>query len=162
MTTASRLRSSRIPGSSSTTSRPLCGSRATSGDNLGVNFDPSHFFWQGVDTPAAIRALGSSIFHVHAKDVALDRQNVAINGIIDTKSYRRQSERSWLFRTVGWGHDELEWKRMVSALRLVGYDHVVSIEHEDALASIDEGLRSAIDTLQRVLLSEPPADAWWT
>ncbi|MGH9146167.1 MAG: sugar phosphate isomerase/epimerase family protein, partial [Vicinamibacterales bacterium] len=136
--------------------------RETSGDNLGVNFDPSHFFWQGVDAPAAIRALGPSIFHVHAKDVALDRQNVAINGIIDTKSYRRQAERSWLFRTVGWGHDELEWKRMVSALRIVGYDHVVSIEHEDALASIDEGLRSAIDTLQRVLLSEPPAEAWWT
>ena len=38
------------------------------------------------------------------------------------------------------GHDELEWKRIVSALRLAGYDYVVSIEHEDALASIDEGL----------------------
>ena len=99
---------------------------------------------------------------MHAKDVALDRQNVAINGVIDTKSYRRQAERSWLFRTVGWGHDELEWKRIVSALRLVGYDHVVSIEHEDALASIDEGMSSAIDLLQRVLLSEPPVEAWWT
>ena len=51
--------------------------RAACGDNLGVNFDPSHFFWQGVDVPAAIRALGTSIFHVHAKDVYLDRQNVA-------------------------------------------------------------------------------------
>jgi sugar phosphate isomerase/epimerase len=129
---------------------------------LGVNFDPSHFFWQGVDAPAAIRSLGPSIFHVHAKDVALDPQNVAVNGIIDTKSYRRLAERSWLFRSVGWGHDELEWKRIVTALRLVGYDHVVSIEHEDALASIDEGLRSAIETLQRVLLSEPPVEAWWT
>ena len=37
---------------------------------------------------------------------------------IDTKSYRRMAERSWLFRSVGWGHDELEWKRIVSALRL--------------------------------------------
>jgi sugar phosphate isomerase/epimerase len=136
--------------------------RAVAGPNLGINFDPSHFFWQGVDVPAAIRALGDSIFHVHAKDVALNPQNVAINGVIDTKTYRRMAERSWLFRSVGWGHDELEWKRIVSALRLVGYDYVMSIEHEDALASIDEGLKAAVDLLARVVLTEQPVEAWWT
>jgi len=72
------------------------------------------------------------------------------------------NERSWLFRSVGWGHDELEWKRIVSALRLAGYDHVISIEHEDALASVDEGLRAAVELLSRVVLTEPPVDAWWT
>jgi sugar phosphate isomerase/epimerase len=136
--------------------------RAESGDHLGVNFDPSHFFWQGVDVPTAIRALGTSIFHVHAKDVAIDRQNVAVNGVIDPKSYRRMAERSWLFRSVGWGHDELEWKRLVSALRLAGYDYVMSIEHEDALLSVDEGLKAAVSLLSRVVLAEPPAEAWWT
>ncbi len=136
--------------------------RAAAGPNLGINFDPSHFFWQGVDVPAAIRALGDAIFHVHAKDVALDSRNVAVNGVIDTKTYRRMAERSWLFRSVGWGHDELEWKRIVSALRLAGYDYVMSIEHEDALASIDEGLKAAVDMLSRVILTEPPVDAWWT
>ena len=135
---------------------------AAAGRNIGVNFDPSHFFWQGVDVPSAIRALGSSIFHVHAKDVAIDKQNVAVNGVIDAKSYRRMNERSWLFRTVGWGHDELEWKRIATALRLAGYDYVMSIEHEDAFASVDEGLRSAVDLLSRVVLSEPPAEPWWT
>ena len=136
--------------------------RAAAGPNLGINFDPSHFFWQGVDVPAAIRALGPSIFHVHAKDVALDPHNVAVNGVIDTKTYRRMAERSWLFRSVGWGHDELEWKRIVSALRLSGYDYVMSIEHEDALASVDEGLRAAVDLLSRIVLTEPPVQAWWT
>ena len=136
--------------------------RQAAGPNLGVNFDPSHLFWQGVDVPAAIRALGDSIFHVHAKDVALDPRNVAVNGVIDTKTYRRMAERSWLFRSVGWGHDELEWKRIVSALRLAGYDYVMSIEHEDALASVDEGLRAAVDLLSRVILTEPPVQAWWT
>ncbi len=136
--------------------------RTAAGPSIGVNFDPSHFFWQGVDIPTAIRALGDSIFHVHAKDVALDSQNVAVNGIIDTKSYRRMAERSWLFRSVGWGHDEFEWKRIVSALRLAGYDYVMSIEHEDALASVDEGLRAAIDVLSRAVLAEPPTEAWWT
>ena len=136
--------------------------RAATGPNLGVNFDPSHFFWQGVDVPAAIRALGDAIFHVHAKDVAIDPQNVAVNGVLDTKTYRRMPERSWLFRSVGWGHDEREWKRIVTALRLSGYDYVMSIEHEDALASIDEGLKTAIDLLSRVILTEAPVEAWWT
>ena len=127
-----------------------------------MNFDPSHFFWQGVDVPTAIRALGNSIFHVHAKDVTIDSQNVAVNGVIDAKSYRQMAERSWLFRSVGWGHDALEWKRIVSALRLAGYDYVMSIEHEDALASVDEGLRAAVDTLSRAVLTEPSVEAWWT
>ena len=46
--------------------------RPTPGRAVGVNFDPSHFFWQGVDIPSAIRALGDAIFHVHAKDLAFD------------------------------------------------------------------------------------------
>jgi len=136
--------------------------RKAVGDTVGVNFDPSHYFWQGVDVPAAIRALGPAIFHMHAKDVALDPQNVAVNGVIDTKTYRRMPERSWLFRSVGYGHDEFEWKRIVSALRMAGYDYVMSIEHEDALASIDEGLKSAIDVLSRAILTEPAVEAWWT
>jgi len=136
--------------------------RTAVGRNVGVNFDPSHLFWQGVDVPTAIRALGDAIFHVHAKDVAVDRQNVAVNGVIDAKTYRRMAERSWLFRSVGWGHDALEWKRIVSALRLAGYDYVLSIEHEDALASVDEGLKAAVDMLSSVVLTEAPVDAWWT
>jgi len=136
--------------------------RAATQSNVGINFDPSHLYWQGVDMPAAIRALGDAIFHVHAKDLAFDRQNTAVNGVLDTKSYRRMAERSWLFRSVGWGHDELEWKRIISALRLAGYDYVLSIEHEDALASVDEGLRAAIELLRRVVLTERPVDAWWT
>jgi sugar phosphate isomerase/epimerase len=136
--------------------------REAAGPAIGVNFDPSHFFWQGIDAEAAIAALGPAIFHVHAKDVALNPAVVALNGVLDTRSYRDLGGRAWLFRTVGWGHDELTWKRIVSALRLAGYDYVVSIEHEDALASVGEGLRSAVDLLHRVLLTEPPAEAWWT
>ncbi|MGE0361249.1 MAG: sugar phosphate isomerase/epimerase family protein [Vicinamibacterales bacterium] len=136
--------------------------RAAAGPSLGVNLDPSHLYWQGMDPVAVIRALGDAIFHVHAKDVALNPANVAVDGVLDTRNYRRMRERSWLFRTVGWGHDELAWKQIVSALRLAGYDYVLSIEHEDALASVDEGLRSAVAMLHRVLLTEPPVDAWWT
>ena len=136
--------------------------RASVSDTIGVNFDPSHLFWQGVDVPAAIRALGPAIFHFHAKDSALDRHNVRVNGVLDAKSYSAIADRAWLFRTVGWGHDALVWREIMSALRVAGYDHVVSIEHEDALASIDEGLDGAVRFLKPLVLGEPPAEAWWT
>jgi sugar phosphate isomerase/epimerase len=136
--------------------------RAATHPAVGLNFDPSHLFWQGVDIPAAIRAVADCIYHVHAKDLAFDRQNVAVNGVLDTKSYRRLRERSWLFRSVGWGHDALTWKQIISALRLAGYDHVVSIEHEDALLSVDEGLAAAVALLAPIVLTEPPAEPWWT
>jgi sugar phosphate isomerase/epimerase len=136
--------------------------RAAVGNSLGINFDPSHMWWQGIDIPQAIALLGDAIFHVHAKDVALNPAQVAKNGVLDTKSYLEMQQRSWLFRSVGWGHSELEWKAIVSALRLTGYDYVMSIEHEDALASIHEGLSSAVGMLSRVLLTEPQVEAWWT
>ena len=135
--------------------------RAEAGDAIGINFDPSHMWWQGVDIPVAIRTLGDAIFHFHAKDVAINPENRARNGVLDTKSYAQMAERSWLFRSVGWGHDELAWKTIVSALRLAGYNGVLSIEHEDALASIHEGLSAAVAMLSRVVLQEPPVDPWW-
>jgi sugar phosphate isomerase/epimerase len=131
------------------------------GNAIGINLDPSHLWWQGMEIPAVIEMLGNAIFHFHAKDVAIHPSNTARNGVLDTKSYRQIAERSWLFRSVGWGHSELEWKQIVSALRVNGYDYVLSIEHEDALASTHEGLSSAIGLLSRVILREPPVESWW-
>lgn len=136
--------------------------RDAAGPSLGINLDPSHLWWQGMDIPQVIADLGSAIFHVHAKDVFLNSRRIASNGVLDTKGYRLMQDRSWLFRSVGWGHDALAWKSIVSSLRLAGYDYVMSIEHEDALASIDEGLSSAVNLLSPILLRDPPVDAWWT
>ena len=135
--------------------------RQEAGPALGINLDPSHLWWQGIEMPDAIAELGEAIFHVHAKDVAINPAMRARNGVLDTKGYRSLASRSWNFRSVGWGHGELEWKQIVSALRVAGYDYVLSIEHEDALASREEGLASAVGLLSRVLLKEPPAEAWW-
>ena len=137
--------------------------REAAGPELGVNFDPSHFVWQGIDPLAAVRALGraGAIFHVHAKDVYLDRANIGLNGVLDTKPYRRFADRSWSFRSVGYGQDDKFWRDFVSALRIAGYDGVLSIEHEDGLVSVDEGLAKAVDVLQRVLLRDPPGEMWW-
>ena len=135
--------------------------RAAVGTVVGANFDPSHLYWQGIDPVAAIKSLEGSIYHVHAKDTAIDPENSAVNGVLDTKPYRDIPHRSWLFRTVGYGHSLLEWRRLISALRTVGYDYVLSIEHEDALASVNEGFTKAVAFLRESVLSETPAQAWW-
>lgn len=135
--------------------------RAAVGPVLGANFDPSHLFWQGIDPVAAIKSLEGAIYHVHAKDTAIDAQNTAVNGVLDPKSYRDVVHRSWIFRTVGYGHSLEEWRRITSALRTVGYDHVLSIEHEDALASVNEGFGKAVAFLREMVLSETPTQAWW-
>ena len=128
---------------------------------IGCNFDPSHMFWQGVDVVTAIRTLGESIFHVHAKDCRVDRANVMRNGVLDAKNYTRELERSWIFRTVGYGNDALVWNDIVSTLRFVGYDHVLSIEHEDSAMSSAEGLKKAIGFLKGVVIREAAGKAYW-
>jgi sugar phosphate isomerase/epimerase len=138
--------------------------RAATGPELGANFDPSHLFWQGIDPVAAIRLLGAdnAIFHVHAKDTYLDRDNIRTNGVLDTKRYGQVQDRAWTFRTVGFGHSESTWREIVSALRVAGYDDVISIEHEDLLLSRDEGLGRAVELLRTVVPGALPTEPWWT
>jgi sugar phosphate isomerase/epimerase len=135
--------------------------RAATGPALGCNFDPSHLWWNGVDAAAAIRALGEAIFHVHGKDCFVDQSNIRVNGCNDHKPYDRILDRAWTFRTIGYGHDVAVWKEIVSTLRLVGYDYVISIEHEDALMSNDEGLSKAIALLKEVVIIDPPGEMFW-
>jgi len=135
--------------------------RAACGDNLGANLDPSHLFWQGMDPIAVVRKLGDAIFHVHAKDVKVDPFNAAVNGVLDTKHYGDEINRAWIFRTCGYGHTLGWWKDFVSTLRLVGYDGVLSIEHEDSLMSPMEGLRKAVQFFQEVLIWEDRGKMTW-
>lgn len=131
--------------------------------NLGANLDPSHFFWQGIDPVEAARVLGDAgaIFHVHGKDCGIDPRNTAINGVLDTRSYADLHNRSWVFRTCGYGHGDGFWKPFVSMLRAKGYDGVISIEHEDSYMSVQEGFEKAVRYLRGVLIEQPAGAAWW-
>lgn len=133
------------------------------GDWIGANFDPSHLWWQGIDPIAAVRELGQegALFHVHAKDTRIDPYNSARNGNLDTKSYGDILGRSWVFRSVGYGHSVEWWKDFVSNLRMVGYDDVLSIEHEDGLMSPMEGLRKALQVLKQAVIAEPAGAMFW-
>lgn len=135
--------------------------REAVGPELGANLDPSHLIWQGMDPVKVISELGDAIFHFHAKDTRVDKYNTAINGVLDTKPYRDLKHRSWLFRTVGFGNGEAYWRDIISALKLVGYDYAVSIEHEDALMSKTEGLEKAASFLKPLLIAETAGKMWW-
>jgi sugar phosphate isomerase/epimerase len=135
--------------------------RAEAGPSVGCNYDPSHMFWQGIDPIAAIRVLGDSIFHVHAKDTQIYDRNLPTTGVLDTKKYTDERNRAWIFRTCGYGHAYQWWKEFISTLRMFGYDYVLSIEHEDTLMSPDEGLTKAANFLNEIVIREQPAAPWW-
>lgn len=135
--------------------------RKAVGDRIGANFDPSHLFWQGIRPAEAIKALKGAIYHFHAKDTKIDTINTQVNGVLDTGSYGNIEDRSWLFRTVGWGHGAEEWKEIITALKMTGYDGAISIEHEDAFMSVEEGLNKAITFLKDIIIQDQPSQSWW-
>ncbi|MFC7240688.1 sugar phosphate isomerase/epimerase family protein [Saliphagus sp. GCM10025317] len=137
--------------------------REATNERVGANFDPSHLYWQGISIADAIRHLGKrdAIHHVHAKDTRIYEEESRVKGVLDTTAYDDEPNRSWLFRSVGYGHGEAHWKDIVSTLRMVGYDDVLSIEHEDSLTSSTEGLEKAIELLERAVFTDQPGEAYW-
>ena len=91
--------------------------------NFGLNLDPSHLVWQFIDYVRVVRDFAPRIFHVHAKDMEIDREGLYAQGVMSAG--------------VGWqvprlpGLGEVRWDRFIAALYAAGYDWVVSIEHED-------------------------------
>lgn len=141
--------------------RTLMRLREAVGPAIGANFDPSHLLWQGIDPVEALKAMKGAIHHFHAKDTRIDTANVAVNGVLETTRYDDFLGRGWVFRTVGYGHGEKLWRDIISTLRAIGYDGAISIEHEDGLMSVEEGLEKAIEFLKPILMYEPPAQMWW-
>lgn len=137
--------------------------REATGPAIGANLDPSHLWWQGIDPVAAVKILGKAgaIHHFHAKDTYIDQDNVNMYGLTDMQPYNQVQTRAWTFRSVGYGHSIQVWSDIMSALRMYGYDYVVSIEHEDPIMSIEEGLMKAVQNLKSVNIAEKPATMWW-
>ncbi len=98
-------------------------------ENFGLNFDPSHLIWQGIDYIAAVHHFGERIFHTHAKDTEIREERLRWLG---------NQERGW-WRYVIPGFGAISWGEYIGALRAVGYDGVLSIEHEDSAFGREEG-----------------------
>jgi sugar phosphate isomerase/epimerase len=124
------------------------------GENVAVNLDPSHFFWQSIDPFAVIEALGPRIGHAHAKDVVVHERNVALNGMLDSRWPGDPVEMPWTFATVGRAHDAAWWARFAAALEASGADvPVLSIEIEDPFVPNQESIAESVAVLEEALIS---------
>jgi sugar phosphate isomerase/epimerase len=129
--------------------------REAVGPVVGANLDPSHLFWMGADPLAAIDALGKAVFHVHAKDTALNAPVQATSGLLENNGQNSVHQRSWNYITLGYGHGEEWWRQFVYRLLMVGYEGWLSIEHEDVLLNSQEGLEKSVVLLQNVMGRQP-------
>lgn len=90
---------------------------------LGLNLDPSHLVWQMIDHERVVREFADRIYHVHAKDMEIDRDGLYRNGVLSAG--------------MGWqvprlpGLGEIRWDRFCSTLYRAGYDGPMVVEHED-------------------------------
>ncbi len=98
-------------------------------DNFGLNFDPSHLYWQGIDVIAAVDEFGKRIFHSHGKDTEINEKTLRRVG--------NQGSGWWRYVIPGLGR--VPWGEYISALRRNGYSGVISIEHEDGAMEREEG-----------------------
>jgi sugar phosphate isomerase/epimerase len=121
------------------------------GRTVGVNFDPSHMMWMGGEPLTAIRPLGDAIYHVHAKDTRIDHENRKPNTLLEHKPNAQVSKRSWNYVTLGYGHPESFWRDFVTLLHQVGYDDVLSIEHEDLSMTPLQGVKKSVEFLERII-----------
>ena len=116
-------------------------------ETIGFNLDPSHLFWMGADPIAVARALEKYIYHVHVKDVRIEKP-AAVNTLLDGKGVLEFAKRSWNFAIPGYGHDERWWREFLVTLKMMGYDGVLSIEHEDYTMDTMAALEKTVGLLR--------------
>ncbi len=135
------------PGQAVYNPRTFLRLRDAGGENVGVNLDPSHLFWQGIEPLRVAQALGDMTFHLHAKDCCLNPAEMALNGGLET---RTTGVRAWQHCSPGEGHDEAYWRELVNELRRHNFDGALSIEYESVGTHKAERLQSTIDLLHRI------------
>ncbi len=121
------------------------------GEMVGMNLDPSHLFWMGGDPILAARHLGAAIYHIHAKDVRIERGFVGTDGVLDTRTIDRFFERSWNYVALGYGHDVHWWSEFFTVVRMMGYDGPISLENEDLSMDQLTSVKKSTKVLQEAM-----------
>jgi sugar phosphate isomerase/epimerase len=125
--------------------------RSVTRDNVLVNLDPSHFWWQGMNPIDVIDALPGAIGWSHGKDTQIHPERVAVTGVLDFLWPRGPELMSWHFAAVGAGHNDDVWVDLVGALVRAGHEHTISIEHEDPNLTPEEGVLVSLGGLRRAV-----------
>jgi sugar phosphate isomerase/epimerase len=131
------------------------------GGAVACNVDFAHLWYQGIDPIEAIRFLGPLVRHVHAKDTLIHKHNARLRGLTDSGTPEHPETRAWTYTLPGWGHGAATWREIIATLRLIGYDHVISVEMESEYFDVEEGLEKTAAFLKPMILKRPPSTKWW-
>jgi len=118
----------------------------------GFNFDPANLIYLGIDVENFIDLLADRIFHVHAKDGEIVSHNMRRSGMIPQGDWQRIG-RGFRFRIPGWG--SVPWKKVITELSMIGYDYVMSYEHEDVTMSRADGIKKTMAFLKPLIIEKP-------
>lgn len=113
--------------------------------SFGLNFDPSHFAHQFLDSPAFIEEFADRIYHVHVKDAR--KQLNGRTSILGSHLQFGDVQRGWDF--VSPGHGDVDFEAMFRALNRIGYQGPLSIEWEDSGMDRDWGAPDALAFVRR-------------
>jgi sugar phosphate isomerase/epimerase len=119
---------------------------------FGINFDPSHLYWQLVDPVAFVYEYSERIYHAHVKESA--RALDGRNGILGSHLFFGDHRRGWDFVSPGRGG--VPFERVFRALNAVGYEGPLSIEWEDNGMNRDQGAPEALALVRKLDLT--PSD----
>lgn len=125
------------------------------GDRLRLNFDPSHFWWMGIEPSAVLEGLGEQVGWMHGKDTLLRHEWLRREGIFDFRYGDDGDDVPWRFVSVGDGHRDDLWRELFEQAQKAGYDGPVSIEYEEPPPrddlSIEAGVDRSLTALRRIL-----------
>lgn len=116
---------------------------AALGPAISANIDPSHFFWMGMDANRIVERLGSRIGHAHGKDVLFQKDQLALNGLLDNRWPKPPEDMPWNFATVGRGKNAQWWRAFLTDLGKSGTVTTLAIEHEDPFVEPKAGIIEA-------------------
>ena len=105
--------------------------------------------------------LGDLIENVHLKDTLIHEPNARLRGLFDSTDPTQPEHRSWAFTLPGWGHDEQTWREVITTLRFLGYEGILSLEMESEYIEIQEGLEKTAAFIKSMVLEEPQGPSWW-
>ncbi len=120
---------------------------------FGLNWDPSHMVWQGVDPVSFLWDFKDRIYHVDCKDTKLR---------LDGRNGRLSSHLPWADPRRGWdfvstGHGDVPWEQAFRMLNAIGYDGPISVEWEDAGMDRLVGAPEALAFVRKLAFDAPDA-----
>ncbi len=115
-------------------------------ETLGINFDPSHLIWQGIEPHLFLRDFADRTYHVHMKDAAVRLDGRS--GILGSHIEFGDNRRGWNFRSLG--HGDVDFEEIIRELNAMDYQGPLSVEWEDSGMDREAGAKESLEFVRQV------------